>query len=229
MRVLVVSDVRIVQEGLLFVLAQKSGVDIISTVDNRDAQHRSAQLNPDIVLFDAARLESIGIVKGLVAASPQTKVVAFGVKESNAEILALAAAGTAGCVRDSAASSEIVSVLEQVLCDEPRCPRGTVAPPRRQVPTPSEVGVANESVCTMPLSRRELEIAHLIETGLTNKAIGRQLGIEATTVKNHVHNMCDKLKVHRRGEMAARIRSILGACMIFPASLPRPHHVLEVS
>ncbi|HTC43494.1 MAG TPA: response regulator transcription factor [Steroidobacteraceae bacterium] len=229
MRVLVVSDVRIVQEGLLCVLTQINGVDIISTVDNRHAKHRSAQLNPDIVLFDAARLESIGIVKDLVAALPQTKVVAFGVKEIDAEILALAAAGTAGCVRDSSASGEIVRVLEQILCDEPRCPRGTGAPARRHAPTLAEMGVANGSADTMPLSRRELEIAHLIENGLTNKAIGRRLGIEAATVKNHVHNMCDKLKVHRRGEMAARIRSLLGACMIFPASLPHPDQVLEAN
>jgi DNA-binding NarL/FixJ family response regulator len=50
MRVLVVSDVRVVQEGLHSVLTQKSGVDIISTVDIRHAKCQSAQLNPDIVL-----------------------------------------------------------------------------------------------------------------------------------------------------------------------------------
>jgi DNA-binding NarL/FixJ family response regulator len=33
------------------------------------------------------------------------------------------------------------------------------------------------------------------------------LGIQATTVKNHVHNILDKLKVHRRGEAAACLRT----------------------
>jgi hypothetical protein len=93
MRILVVSDIRVVQEGLNSVLAQQDGVDIISTVEVRHAKLQSAQLNPDIVLFDAARLESIGIVRDLVAASPHTKVVAFGVKDADAELLALAAAG----------------------------------------------------------------------------------------------------------------------------------------
>jgi two-component system nitrate/nitrite response regulator NarL len=193
MRILVVSEVRVVQEGLHSVLAQKNGIDIISTVDVQHAKHQNAQLNPDIVLLDATRSESIGIVKDLVASAPHTKVVAFGVKEIDAEILALAAAGTAGYVRDSAASADMVRVLEQVLCEEPQCPGRTVATTR--------------PVDTMPLSRRELQIAHLIDNGLTNKEIGRQLGIEAATVKNHVHNMCDKLKVHRRGEVAARIRA----------------------
>jgi DNA-binding NarL/FixJ family response regulator len=56
------------------------------------------------------------------------------------------------------------------------------------------------------LSRRESQIAHFIERGLSNKQIARQLGIEATTVKNHVHNIFDKLKVHRRADAAALIR-----------------------
>jgi two-component system nitrate/nitrite response regulator NarL len=201
MRILVVSDVRVVQEGLHSVLAQRTGVDIISTVDVRHAKDQNAQLNPDIVLLDAARSESIAIVHDLVAASPHTKVVAFGVKEIDAEILALAAAGTAGCVRDSAASGDMVAVLRQVLCEQPQQPPQPAALPRHQ-----------------PLSRRELQIAHLIETGLPNKVIARQLGIEAATVKNHVHNMCEKLKVHRRGEVAARTRAILRACALFPAA-----------
>jgi two-component system, NarL family, nitrate/nitrite response regulator NarL len=216
MRVLVVSDVRVVQEGLHTVLTQQDGVEIISTVDMRHAKHQNAELNPDIVLFDAARLESIGIVKDLVASSPHTKVVAFGVKETATEFLALSAAGTAGCVRDSAASGDLLRVLEQVLGAELRCPPrngGTVHPHA----TALSDGSGNGHACNMPLSRRELQIAHLIENGLTNKEIGRHLGIEAATVKNHVHNMCEKLKVHRRGEVSVRIRAVLGACAILPA------------
>jgi two-component system nitrate/nitrite response regulator NarL len=203
MRVLVVSDVRVVQEGLYSVLAQQNGVDIISTVDMRHAKHQNAQLNPDIVLVDAGRLESLGVVTDLMTSAPHTKVVAFGVKEIDTEILALAAAGTAGCVRDSAASEDMVKVLVQVLCQELSGPARTAAVVRDH--------------CAMPLSRRELQIAHMLEDGLANKEIGRQLGIEAATVKNHVHNMCEKLKVHRRGEVAARIRTMLRDCALFPA------------
>ncbi|HTB67880.1 MAG TPA: response regulator transcription factor [Steroidobacteraceae bacterium] len=208
MRILVVSDVRIVLEGLHSVLAQQNGVDIISTVDMRHATHCSAQLHPDIVLFDAVRLDSIGLVKDLVASSPHSKVVAFGVKEIDAQILALAAAGTAGCVCDSAASDDMLRVLRQVLCEELPCPPQTAALPYSPCTMPHP----------MPLSRRELQIAHLLENGLTNKQIARQLGIVAATVKNHVHNMCEKLKVHRRGEVAARTRAILRTCAVFPAN-----------
>ena len=214
MRILVVSDVRVVQEGLHSVLAQQEGVDIISTVDSRHAKHENAQLSPDIVLFDAARLKGIGIVKDLIASSPHTKVVAFGVKETDAEVLALAAAGTAGCVCDSAASGDMVRVLEQVLCEEPPCPSRAVATARRRVAGLPQGPGGNGPAYPLPLSPRELQIAHLIENGLANKAIGRQLGIEAATVKNHLHNICEKLKVHRRGEVAARLRALFEAGLV---------------
>jgi DNA-binding NarL/FixJ family response regulator len=56
------------------------------------------------------------------------------------------------------------------------------------------------------LTVREREIARLVEDGLSNKQIAGRLGIEVATVKNHVHNLLEKLQVHRRGEAVARLR-----------------------
>ncbi len=213
LRVLIVSDVRLVQEGLHWVLAQRAGVHIVSSVDMLRARAEIARLHPHVVLFDAARRHSIEFVRDLVASAPHSKIVAFGVKETAEEFLALAAAGTAGYVCDSAESSDVVKVLEQVMCDELPCSPRAAASLYRRVATLSQgsdnpLSVGNGYADTAQLSRRELQIGHLIDFGLTNKEIGRQLGIEAATVKNHVHNMCEKLKVHRRGEAAARIRVI---------------------
>jgi two-component system nitrate/nitrite response regulator NarL len=236
LRVLIVSDVRVVQEGLHSVLAGREEVDVVSTVDTVHAREQSALLRPDVVLFDAARHDSVELLKDLVASAPNSRVVAFGVKETDEEILALAAAGTAGYVCNSAESSDVVRVLEQVMCDELPCSPRTAASLYRRVAALSRaeadsVGADNRNgqgkynnghgdgqgnddndhVRGVPLSRRELQIVHLIDCGLTNKQIGRELGIEAATVKNHVHNLCEKLDVHRRGEAAARVRAQLSA------------------
>ena len=53
------------------------------------------------------------------------------------------------------------------------------------------------------LTARELEVLELIGEGLTNQQISEQLVIEVGTVKNHVHNILDKLNVSSRGEAAA--------------------------
>jgi DNA-binding CsgD family transcriptional regulator len=56
------------------------------------------------------------------------------------------------------------------------------------------------------LTTREREILRLIGQDLSNKQIAARLGIGAATVKNHVHNLLEKLNVHRRRE-AARLFS----------------------
>ena len=232
--VLIVSDVRVVQEGLNSVLAQRAGVDVVSAVDMLHARAEIARLHPHVVLFDAARQDSLEFVKALVASAPHSKVVAFGVKETAEEFLALAAAGTAGYVCDSAECSDVVKVLEQVMCDELPCSPRAAASLYRRVATLSQGGddtisVGNGQAHAVPLSRRELQVGHLLDCGLTNKEIGRQLGIEAATVKNHVHNMCEKLNVHRRGEAAARIRAIARGRAPLSAAAPDASPAPEVS
>jgi two-component system nitrate/nitrite response regulator NarL len=227
LRVLIVSDVRVVQEGLNSLLAQRTGIDVVSAVDMLHASDEIARLLPDVVLFDAARQDSVEFVKTLVASAPQSRIVAFGVKETAEEFLALAAAGTAGYVRDSAESNDVVNVLGQVMCDELPCSPRAAASLYRRVATLSQGSDAPNGVA-VPLSRRELQIAHLIDCGLTNKEIGRQLGIEAATVKNHVHNICEKLEVHRRGEVAGRIRTIARAPLRLPTGAPEASPAPEV-
>ena len=227
LRVLIVSDVRVVQEGLNSLLAQRAGIDVVSAVDMLRASDEIARLLPDVVLFDAARQDSVEFVKTLVASAPHSRIVAFGVKETAEEFLALAAAGTAGYVRDSAESNDVVNVLGQVMCDELPCSPRAAASLYRRVATLSQGSDAPNGVA-VPLSRRELQIAHLIDCGLTNKEIGRQLGIEAATVKNHVHNICEKLEVHRRGEVAGRIRTIARAPLRLPTGAPEASPAPEV-
>jgi two-component system, NarL family, nitrate/nitrite response regulator NarL len=212
--VLVVSDVRLVQEGLSAVFTREKGVDTISAVDVANAQALTARLRPDVILFDAAPKGSVEHVRALVASAPEAKVVAFGVKDTGEEILALAAAGTAGYVTCGAESAHVVNVLERLMRDELVCsPRAAASLYRRIAALAQATGepaaAADGAGSTSVLSRRELQIAQLVDRGLTNKEIARRLGIEATTVKNHVHNMCEKLKVHRRGEAAARVRANL--------------------
>ena len=52
------------------------------------------------------------------------------------------------------------------------------------------------------LSRREREIAGLISQGFRNKELAEKLFISEQTVKNHLHNIFDKLGVSDRLELA---------------------------
>ena len=74
---------------------------------------------------------------------------------------------------------------------------------------------------TSGLTRREREIAPLVEQGLTNKEIAARLCIEPTTVKNHVHSILGKLGARRRGEAAARMRAQHPGLLAPPPSAAR--------
>lgn len=59
-----------------------------------------------------------------------------------------------------------------------------------------------------PLSKRELEILHLIAQGLSNQEISKRLFLSLNTVKGHNRIIFDKLQVQRRTEAVARAREL---------------------
>jgi adenylyl-sulfate kinase len=57
------------------------------------------------------------------------------------------------------------------------------------------------------LTLREREILRMIERGLPNKAIASQLSIKVATVKNHVHQILEKMEADSRCHAAALTRT----------------------
>jgi two-component system nitrate/nitrite response regulator NarL len=204
-RVLVVSDIRLFREALTALLGHEHGIAVVGDASPPQASALVNELRPDIVLFDASRHGSLDYAKQIAERRPASKVVAFGVVESDAEIVALAAAGVVGYICNDAAAENVVAVLTSAMRDELLCSPRAAATLCHQVALLSRDG--RRGPARAALSRRELQIAGLIERGLSNKEIARRLGIEAATVRNHVHNILDKLKVHRRGEAAACLRT----------------------
>jgi two-component system nitrate/nitrite response regulator NarL len=58
------------------------------------------------------------------------------------------------------------------------------------------------------LTRREEQIVKLIDEGLTNKEIAVHLHIEVSTVKNHIHNVLDKLQLQDRYSAAKYFKGL---------------------
>jgi DNA-binding NarL/FixJ family response regulator len=59
-----------------------------------------------------------------------------------------------------------------------------------------------EAAGRAPLSQREREIVALVAQGYKNKEIAEKMFISEQTVKNHLHNIFDKLGVSDRLELA---------------------------
>ena len=69
-------------------------------------------------------------------------------------------------------------------------------------PAPAEPAVRGPVALAKapPLTEREREILRLVSAGLQNKEIAQKLGISLATVRNHVHNILEKLEVHSKLE-----------------------------
>ena len=118
------------------------------------------------------------------------------------DLLAWAGVGASGFLSWEASSNQFVEVLSRAARGESPCsPDVAEAFLKRE-----REKLEEDSGSKGSLTKRESEIAELVVDGLSNKAIASSLSIELATVKNHVHKILEKLRVHSRGEAAAKLR-----------------------
>jgi DNA-binding NarL/FixJ family response regulator len=204
-RVLIIADVRLYREGLAANLGKRANMDVVGAVSSmEDAMASVMAYHPHVVVLDVAIRRSIAIINAIRAESQFSRIVAFAVADVDHEILACAEAGVAGYVTSECSLDDLVAAIESAARGEFLCSPKTAAMLLRRVASLS-MPDPNDAFRPM-LTAREREIAGLIEQGLSNKEIGGRLNIEVATVKNHVHNILDKLQATTRGEAVARLR-----------------------
>jgi two-component system, NarL family, nitrate/nitrite response regulator NarL len=168
-----------------------------------DALTAYRDVQPDVLLLDGAMPNAVAVVRTLVAAEPEIRVVVLGVDEGEEEVIAYAEAGVAGYVTRNADVEALSSTLDTVAAGGSPCSPNVAATLLRRVATLSAQQPAAQR--TSRLTIREREIVELMREGLSNKEIAQRLCIEVPTVKNHVHNILDKLDVRRRGDVGAAL------------------------
>ena len=194
-RVLIAAHIRLYREGLALVLQRVPALSVVGMAASRDeAVVAVAALSPDVLLLDLAMAESRDLVRCLQQAGSTVMEVAIGLLEAEG----------AGYVPREGSIENLVAVVESVGRGELLCSPQVAGTLLRRL-----AALARERGAESPgpgLTLREREIVGWIDGGLSNKDIARQLGIEVATVKNHVHNILEKLSVRRRGEAAAKVR-----------------------
>jgi DNA-binding NarL/FixJ family response regulator len=185
-RVLVATAVRPYREGLQRVLQGPEGIalaGIASTAEQTVEQ--ACKLLPAVILLDVEMAKSLALQK-LLGGTPKFRgVVILGRPERYSEVVACLPAEVLAFVARDASVADLLAAI--------RAAGGG----GRGLPT---LPVRHHSSAIANLTDREMEILRLMQQGLPNKSISRQLGIELSTVKNHVHSILAKLGVHSRGE-----------------------------
>jgi DNA-binding NarL/FixJ family response regulator len=203
---LIVDNTRLYREGLAKSLIEDASIGAVETAVGVDEAFRHLDISSfDIVLVNLATAESIDVIGALARAVAPVPVVALSVSDNTDEVIACAEAGVLGYLDRCGSLADLMAVIYGAIRGETLCsPRVTATLVRRVATLAAERRSWNSPGHLTP---REGEVLLLIEQGLSNKEIARRLSIEVRTVKNHVHNILEKLQVHRRGEAAARMRA----------------------
>ncbi len=203
--ILIASDIRLYSEGIRECLRERGPFVVVGTATRAaEALILARELSPMVVLLDQAMAESLNTLRFIRRGLSDTSIIALGVPDQEDKLLEWAEAGITGFVPREASVEELASTIESAVRGELLCSPRLAGTLLRRLAWRTAVGGA--PIPRSPLTAREAEIVRLIDLGLSNKEIAARLGIEVATVKNHVHNLLEKLHVHRRAEAAARLR-----------------------
>lgn len=202
-RVFVASDIRVYREGISRLVATEDGLTLAGAARTAESPSRlRGGAEPDVVLVDATQRADILVAREIASAAGDANVVALVAPDQEDDLLGWAGAGVSGFLSWEASSHQLVEVLRRAARGESPCSPDVVDALLRRA-RKKRIG---DSAFERSLTKREAQIADLVADGLSNKAIASRLSIELATVKNHVHRILEKLRVHSRGEAAAKLR-----------------------
>lgn len=206
-RILIADDHPIVRDGLRKLLALEDDLTVVAEAgDGREALDLAQETDPDVILLDLRmpNLDGLSALQALQQSNRRAKVIVLTASEDKNEFVQAMKLGCSGIVLKQTAPDLIVKSIRKVNAGEIWLDSHTTAAVMRQFasplePAPQPAGKMRER---SPLSQREREIVALVAQGYKNKEMAEKMFISEQTVKNHLHNIFDKLGVSDRLELA---------------------------
>ena len=202
---LLVDDSTLLRSSLakLIGLWQK-GATIEEASDGEEALEKARRLHPAVILMDIRMpgCDGIEATRRIKAELPQTKVIMLTVSEDEEDLFDAIRSGAHGYLLKNIRPEELFEMLDGVLRGE-----AVIAPSMAQRIFEAFVSQAHRRAeigdVQAELSPREIEVLELASEGVTNKDIADRLYISVGTVKNHIHNILEKLHLKNRAQIAA--------------------------
>lgn len=204
-RVAIVHRDGLYRDSLKYALAQFEQISIVHSLS------RLEDLRPDVMMMNRPDLAIFEY--GLCCCHepsnldwmPQfpigVKVIAVGVPDKDEDILAcIETLGVVGYVSLDASLEDLIQNIRAVMRGETLCSARVASLAFERVSAFARQANPSRAMrsVVMGLTRREAEIVRLIDDGLSNKEIATRLNIGVSTVKNHVHNILEKLQLRDR-------------------------------
>ncbi len=210
-RIVVADDHPIIRDAVRQLLEDVEDIKIVGEASNgREALDQINLHSPHVLLLDLKMpiMDGISVLQALQAAGTKIKIIVFTASEDKNEYVQAMKLGCSGIVLKQTDPKLIAKSIRKVAGGEIWLDSNTTAAVMRQFAsndgpviggTPSPAVKARER---NPLSQREREIVALVAQGYKNKEMAEKMFISEQTVKNHLHNIFDKLGVSDRLELA---------------------------
>lgn len=213
-KVAIVDDHHLFREGLGKLLGSEAGLHIAASADTvQSAVEQIRSVRPDIVLLGwaASSAGSQRIFQAIMEAKLPSRVIMLVETDSKDDFVEAVKQGCCGIVPKQTSTELLIKSIRKVHAGEFWLDRLTTADiirrlAKRQAPAPAagnapatRGGVREQGAV---LSTREREIVALVAQGFKNKEMAERMFISEQTVKNHLHNIFDKLGVSDRLELA---------------------------
>ena len=182
-----------------------------NSIDHSVSDSAASFLNEtcDIVLLDLNLPDGLAveIAREIQRREVETKVIVL-VPDEHDLLVECIAAGAHGCVLERSPLEDLKSAISKVLAGENFCSSAIVGTMFAQI---AKLGVdaqwrAPASTSLTRLTVREQEVLELLSKRMSNKEIAKELCVSLFTVKNHVHNILEKLEVDNRQEAVEAAR-----------------------
>ena len=194
--VFLLAENRLLREALLRILSKKDDIHVVgSGAFGLGVFEQILATKANVVVLDSVSpvLAEHGVVHKLHHLNPAIKVVMVGMEAEECIFLRVVQAGALGYVLKDASALEVAQTIRAVAGGEAVCPATLSVALFRWVAQRRPVLPSLHLKNSLGLSRREQQLAGLIQQGLTNKEIASRLNLSEQTVKNHVHRMLRKL------------------------------------
>lgn len=178
----------LVATGLSRILESKAWVHV---------GHEPPEAEPSMVIFGVGGVE--GLLEGIRRIrrqSPGASILVCSLYLELKTAQAALRAGARGYIHAGMQPEQIVRALEVIL-------EGEIVAPRQLL----EYLISSEVVDLGILSARQREILHLVDDGLSNAQIARQLFLSESTIKQHLRAAYKALGVKNRTEAARLVRN----------------------
>lgn len=210
-RVLIVHPNRLFRDALACGLAKQSDMIVVGAVREAGEILREIEkLNPDVIIVGLClpAREGFREARRVRELSPAVKILRLDTTDLESNVLSCIGAGAAGYLSQESSLEDLLEYIHRLVAGEalssPRIAGLLFARVADGAEAREELGQFGAA----RLTRREIEIISLIKDGQSNKEIAGRLGIATQTVKNHVHNILEKLDLSGRWGVARYVREV---------------------